>query len=343
MSELLSYSQLLATSTWREKRQQILFRDQYRCVKCGKKQKIHIEESYDMHQLRIKGEYCNISNEPGLYYLKAIEQEFLQVHHKVYRTNICPILQDNNDLITLCRNCHEKHHMEHELVVIDYKGNKIEAAETCSKCSGRGYLPKYRKVQNGICFECWGNCNVLPKKYLEWAKDAIVYPGVSHNLNVSESEILSTTEKLKAFPDLKDLNVFLNKLHALIEFLGVSSYDGNFLIIFNPFPHKEEGKSELRVRVGMYSYLAFPRPENKSDDYFNDSNLISFWEPDDIRERFEEIKEEYIRSFSAIIENGYPCSDKYNSSDFKDRHNHVIYKMAIDYDFRLRIIEQLQQ
>ena len=26
----------------------------------------------------------------------------------------------------------------------------------CDRCSGKGYIPEYKKIQNGICFKCKG-------------------------------------------------------------------------------------------------------------------------------------------------------------------------------------------
>jgi len=29
----------------------------------------------------------------------------------------------------------------------------------CNRCGGRGHIPEYRHVRDGICFKCWGTGN----------------------------------------------------------------------------------------------------------------------------------------------------------------------------------------
>lgn len=30
---------------------------------------------------------------------------------------------------------------------------------SCKKCGGSGYIPEYRHIRDGLCFECWGSGN----------------------------------------------------------------------------------------------------------------------------------------------------------------------------------------
>jgi len=31
----------------------------------------------------------------------------------------------------------------------------LAVKEGCPRCHGKGYLPEYNHIQNGICFRCW--------------------------------------------------------------------------------------------------------------------------------------------------------------------------------------------
>jgi 5-methylcytosine-specific restriction endonuclease McrA len=70
-----TYSQLLSTADWDIKRHEIFKRDNYICQNCGTPQ-----------------------------------TNRLTVHHKKYLTNRLPWEYDNDDLITLCDECHAKEH-----------------------------------------------------------------------------------------------------------------------------------------------------------------------------------------------------------------------------------------
>jgi hypothetical protein len=73
-----SYSELLEDPRWQEKREEIIQRDNHKCMSCKNKDE-------DAKQL---GNY-------------------LHVHHIVYKTGLKPWEYDNDDLITLCDDCHK--------------------------------------------------------------------------------------------------------------------------------------------------------------------------------------------------------------------------------------------
>jgi len=77
------YAELLKDPRWRIKRLEILIRDGRKCTKCGK-------------------------------------TTTLQVHHKVYSTEY-PWDSKNEELITLCKSCHEKTHNIKTKKSITYK------------------------------------------------------------------------------------------------------------------------------------------------------------------------------------------------------------------------------
>lgn len=67
------YQALLLDIRWQNKRNKILKRDEYKCVKCSSK-------------------------------------KILQVHHLKYKAKALPWEYSNSDLITLCSNCHYEVH-----------------------------------------------------------------------------------------------------------------------------------------------------------------------------------------------------------------------------------------
>ena len=32
-----------------------------------------------------------------------------------------------------------------------------ESIIACTRCGGTGYFPQYKRVENGVCFRCWGS------------------------------------------------------------------------------------------------------------------------------------------------------------------------------------------
>lgn len=79
----------------------------------------------------------------------------LDIHHKFYKENHLAWEYDNSNLITLCRDCHEKEHAAHGILLLDENDEPIEVC-MCDRCGGTGYLPQYKYFQHGICFKCGG-------------------------------------------------------------------------------------------------------------------------------------------------------------------------------------------
>lgn len=53
------------------------------------------------------------------------------------------------------------------------KAGKIDSVFECPRCNGKGHLPEFRHVKNGVCFLCAGEKTIsLKKRYPK--KDAIV-------------------------------------------------------------------------------------------------------------------------------------------------------------------------
>lgn len=82
----------------------------------------------------------------------------LNVHHKRYIIQHKAWEYSDEDLITLCNECHTKIHQAIGVKVYsDENGYMRQLSLTpCSRCHGTGYFPEYKYVQNGICFKCRG-------------------------------------------------------------------------------------------------------------------------------------------------------------------------------------------
>jgi 5-methylcytosine-specific restriction endonuclease McrA len=110
-----SYYQNLLDPRWIKKRKKILKRDSFKCTVCGSVNK-------------------------------------LRVHHTYYTgQNTPPWAYPNNSLLTLCNDCHEKYHKEHELTfqVHHNKSDKIRKPKKPKKIKEKIFKPpSLAKLQN---------------------------------------------------------------------------------------------------------------------------------------------------------------------------------------------------
>ena len=72
----------------------------------------------------------------------------LNVHHKLYRQDRNAWDYNSKELTTLCEECHEFLHSTTEV-------RKIPLTP-CSRCGGHGFIPRFKHIENGICFRCGG-------------------------------------------------------------------------------------------------------------------------------------------------------------------------------------------
>lgn len=73
----------------------------------------------------------------------------LNIHHKVYRQDREVWDYPSKELTTLCETCHESLHQTTEVPRIKLT--------PCLRCGGLGHIPRFRHVENGICFRCHGD------------------------------------------------------------------------------------------------------------------------------------------------------------------------------------------
>ena len=80
----------------------------------------------------------------------------LDIHHKSYIVYHKAWEYEDDNLITLCRVCHEKEHAEHKVFLYDENNRPLHKLHICDRCKGTGYLLEYDYYESGICFKCDG-------------------------------------------------------------------------------------------------------------------------------------------------------------------------------------------
>lgn len=143
------YNENYQSPEWKEKRKEILYRDDYTCQKCGTfdpsmgliiKFKTTIEpphfDGIDMywngpetHEYnRYSGEYTIQKDGMTItipFSPHKIVMPILQVHHKKYIKNRELWEYSNDDLVTLCENCHNKEHVTNNIPCFDSENKKV--------------------------------------------------------------------------------------------------------------------------------------------------------------------------------------------------------------------------
>ena len=117
----IPYVEFLKTQEWKQKRDEILRRDNYTCLDCGKRETIeHYDEKLRKNFHFSSGEDEIVSVAPGVEASlpKLIFQDkayHLEVHHKIYILNRLPWQYENDKLSTLCNWCHWKFHENNQV------------------------------------------------------------------------------------------------------------------------------------------------------------------------------------------------------------------------------------
>jgi hypothetical protein len=164
----MTYQELLSTSEWRNKRDQIIERDFKRCTKCHYSETFgHLDSKTNKYSyITDDGEEdtYTYTNHEGIIVTEKIprliitdKQYHLHVHHKHYVYNQLPWNYDNSVLITLCNWCHLEIHQTETIVM--YQDGSLTTNVVlvpCKRCDGAGWFAHFKHVQGGICFECNG-------------------------------------------------------------------------------------------------------------------------------------------------------------------------------------------
>lgn len=163
--EDIPYYILLETEEWKRKREEILERDGKKCLRCGTGD-TNFGPGLGHHELVTKTYTDTIRDPDGNIREYEIRHErvkgyeesrYLQVHHKYYVYGDPPWRYKDEALETVCRKCHQKIHKEENIYVYESR-DKISAKKLtpCRRCGGKGVIPPYNHVKNGICFRCEG-------------------------------------------------------------------------------------------------------------------------------------------------------------------------------------------
>ena len=156
----ITYNDLLQCIEWKNRRSEIIERDNNKCRNCGKTKTGKIFSGTKVIYLKLDKEA--IENGENVV---ASEPVHLEVHHKYYVLNREPWNYKNDALLTVCRECHEDIHSKTKIEVYDEKMvTKLEFG-VCSRCSGKGNLTEYNHIQGGVCFKCGGSGINIPFKY----------------------------------------------------------------------------------------------------------------------------------------------------------------------------------
>ena len=159
----IPYPELLQCKEWKKKRAEILKRDDYCCTYCEKEgtELFLAGKPYIFKEIPLRlppdlgGDIYGYKT-VGKKQKKAI---FLQVHHKYYYLDKYPWEYNNDALVALCEDCHNKVHETEKIPVFKSSTDQnpiYQNLTPCSKCNGIGFFNQYRHVENGVCFRCYG-------------------------------------------------------------------------------------------------------------------------------------------------------------------------------------------
>ncbi len=79
------------------------------------------------------------------------------IHHEYYLKHSSPWQVPDSCLVTLCKNCHDKRHLEEGIPWYDIVNGNLVVISGCDRCGGSGNIKDYKHIQGGICFKCNGN------------------------------------------------------------------------------------------------------------------------------------------------------------------------------------------
>lgn len=329
----MNYSELLSTTKWRTKRVEILFRDNFQCKKCDRREnvlKLYKEAKF------------------AAYFFKKVEVEervHLEVHHKLYRENYAPWAQPNSDLVTLCRECHINTHLTEKIKVID-ETEKLTHCEfsRCTRCNGKGYLEQYSHIEGGICFKCRG-ASILPLYEIEHTK---LNHEIDYSLYIDKNELDELKDYLsngKTKYRFENLIEFLDHLNTLVNRYNFTFYDDRLVPMYYD-NYKGGTNKEIQTILGYGVYLKYlgdfdlkeaykenipsPRVINiayciELDDWLNaiDKHLLMF-NNYDYYDYYKKVRNSSVDASPRFV--------KYKSA--------LLYKLAVDSKYRLETLRE---
>jgi len=172
----IAYPELLQLKEWRDKRQEIINRENNHYQVCKKK-------CMDDYFPKIVG-HSGVYFQPATYEfidvpieivhplygdIRYIDQQLRlvpqdephipHVHHTYYVRRKLPWDYPNESLMLVCHTCHNSIHEKQIITVyMDTSFNEVQSLTVCTRCNGKGYIYEYNHVENGVCFRCNGAC-----------------------------------------------------------------------------------------------------------------------------------------------------------------------------------------
>ncbi|WP_034261028.1 hypothetical protein [Altibacter lentus] len=160
-NEEITYNDLLACQEWKNKRQEIFHRDEFKCSNCNRKKTFKMWSGGKVMYFELN----TTESKENESLIRSNQPIRLEVHHKYYILNNFPWEYDDIALITVCRECHQEIHDNHKIPVWNQDMLNIIEFGSCNRCDGKGYLKEYKHVENGRCFKCSGSGSNVPFRY----------------------------------------------------------------------------------------------------------------------------------------------------------------------------------
>ncbi len=324
----MSYQNLLLNFHWRNKRQEIFYRDNWRCQYSGCNNE---HRTFQEHFYVKDGQ-----NFKGYKVLPSGKKQILNVHHKVYRKNMLPWEQPDEDYITLCEDCHQKWHDENEIVIIDQYGYQLKNHINCNRCGGEGYIIECQHIENGVCFKCNG-LGIIPRYFrnIEFPE----YKGnIDYDLDPKEEEVNRIIDHISTDYRKNQLIELFNRLESVIIECKISNFDERFLISpYCPWQRYLADNPLIWIQIDIWPIIIYPSPDLLVNNYreilFTHKNKtdwiknINKWLPIS-----KDITQKQLSKYNCNV----------YSRDFRQLHLHPIYKAAIDHKFRQEIIHEIE-
>ena len=220
------YKELLKDGRWQIRKTEIMRRDNFTCQKCG---------------------------------ARAIDGAFLNVHHVKYRKSAKPWEYEDNELVTLCEDCHKAIHdkKDHYIKTTVYKDTGLKIGDLVTyehgDCDNYGFVYGHGTVYicghiietaKAVFVDCWCSPNAM------WFCDII--SGRKYALEANGYEVLKVEDVRENEYCYENLYKFVKHLVETGNCVGFDLYS----LRINEFTPIEEDVELLRYNATM-SFLLY--------------------------------------------------------------------------------------
>lgn len=164
-----TYGDLLKLPIWKNRRNEVLRRDNLLCSTCGLPgtiiEKYSSKPDFSYTTLEVFDRYQPVDSELSMDDVNRMRVIYipsptiiLHVHHRYYLLDSLPWEYNDKVLVTMCSGCHHNWHEKNKAVVYQKRGKKYYTLNVtpCERCNGVGSLLQYKYYMDGICFKCNG-------------------------------------------------------------------------------------------------------------------------------------------------------------------------------------------